>query len=116
LGDESDVTVAFLFNDDGTVSIDGDDSVGCTADGASVTCDATLENPGQEGYDYTIVQEVAVDLVWDSSSAFSGTQSAEMDCVGADCAALLDASDLTLPCIQEYDIVGTLAEDAAGDE
>ena len=98
-----------MFNDDGTVSIDGDDSVGCV-----LMVSVTRGYLGELGR-WGRLQHCAVGFcgsVWDSNSVFrnSGT---EMDCVGADCSVWRFELSLLVP---RSDIVGALAEDAAGDE
>ena len=112
-GDSDDFESNIVFNEDGSVVIDGDDSVPCTADGATVTCSISDTQAG-EGADYALIQESSIELVWDSNTSFAGSQTMSLDCEGADCTMLEDYG-YAFPCSQDWDIVGAMAEDAAAE-
>ena len=105
------IVTSIVFNDDGSVVFDGDDSLPCTAGGAMVTC-AYSDTQAADGVDYTITQEMAMELVWDSNTSFAGYQTMNVSCEGADC-SLLEDYGYSFPCSVESDIVGAMAEDAA---
>ena len=105
------IVTSIVFNDDGSVVLDGDDSLPCTADGATVTC-AFSDTQTADGADYAITQDVATELVWDSNTSFAGFQTMSVSCEGADCSFLEDYG-YSFPCSVEWDLLGAMAEDAA---
>lgn len=101
---------SIVFNDDGSVVIDAVGS-DCTADGATVTC-AFSDSQTEDGFDYTITQDVTVEVTWDTNTSFAGFQAISVDCEGADC-SLFEDYGYSFPCSTDYDLVGAMAEDAA---
>ena len=110
-GEAQEIESSIVFNDDGSVVLDGDDSVSCSAKGATVTCDFSISTPGPDGYDYAIDQEGTLELVWDTNTSFTGWQAITASCEGSDCSLLEDA--FSFPCSTDYDLSGSMAEDAA---
>ena len=111
VGDSQEFESNIVFNDDGSVVFDGDDSASCSAKRATVTCDFSISSPGPDGYDYTINQDITFELVWDTNTSFTGWQVVSSACEGSDCSLLEDA--FSFPCSSDYDFVGSMAEDAA---
>jgi len=114
VGDTEDVVGNIQFNDDGTVTLDGDTDTLCTAEGTEVTCSAEFAETSPDA-DYTINQTWTIDLSWDSSTSFTGTQVQDIDCEGGDCELLMEYLELSFPCDMTLDLVGTLVEDDAAE-
>ena len=99
-----------VFNDDGTVVLDDADSFPCTSEGATVTC-AFSDSQTADDLDYTITQDITVEMAWDTNTSFAGFQAISMDCEGADW-SLLEDFGYSFPCSTHYDFVASMAEDA----
>ena len=111
VGDSQDFETTIVFNEDGSVVFDDDDDLDCTADGAIVTCTLTDVSSTDEA-DYTITQILALEIVWDTNTSFTGSQTVSISCEGADCSVLED-NGFSFPCSSDYDLAGAMAEDAA---
>ena len=111
VGDPEDFVSNIVFNEDGSVVFaDADDGLECTADGAIVTCSYTsipTEDEADDPFD-GLVEEGAIELVWDSNTSFTGWQTLSLDCEGADCSVLEDYG-YSFPCSIEWDLVGSMA-------
>lgn len=105
VGEEESFDTTIVFNEDGSVVIDGDDDLGCVLEGATMTCDILGEELGtgeEAGMDYVLTMDAAISLEWDTSTTAAGEQTTTLQCDGADCDALnemlLGEYGSTLPC------------------
>ncbi len=125
VGDTDDSTASFVFNEDGSVTIDGeaDSPFDCALDGATMTCVVEEEEIGsgvEDGLDFSVTMDISVSMVWDSNTTATGDQAQTLNCAGADCEMVNEFYDeefgATLPCSTTMSIVATYVDDEAAAE
>ena len=115
-GDSMESEMTLDFQDDGSVVIGDDENTECTLKGATVTCSTAGQVDFGPELDLVLVLSGSSEYVFDSNTSFSGTSSTSMSCEGADCSVLESSEDVVVPCSSEFDIAGSMAEDAASAE
>ena len=115
-GDSMENEMALDFQDDGSVVMGDDENTECTLSGATVTCSTAGQVDFGPELDLVLVLSGSSEYVFDSNTSFTGTSSTSMSCEGEDCSALDSSEDVVVPCSSEFDIKGSMAEDAVSAE
>ncbi|MBW2261611.1 MAG: hypothetical protein JRG91_06520 [Deltaproteobacteria bacterium] len=91
---------AMLSTGDGTFTVnDGDVVFDCTVSGSAFNCPERLtETIDASPLDAIVSVHVSITGTFSSANAASGRQTANVTCVGADCAAAGAAVGVTFPC------------------
>lgn len=79
---------------------DGSDIFNCTLDGKSFDCPSRLEDEQSQG-NTTLRFEIGVVGEFDGRESVSGSQNAEVDCEGDNCATVEATLEVTFPCTAE---------------
>ena len=119
VGEEERFDTTLVFNEVGSVVIDGDDEMSCVLDGATMSCDILGEEIGtgeDAGMDYVLLMDWTVSLEWDSNTTALGEQTTDLRCEGADCDTVNEMLEAeygsTLPCSTDYSMTAEMPEAA----